>query len=82
MNSVMTALTSVPTELPERPESLIVMLRQQRRLLLLENRNLRLDFLVAVGIPGWEIPIGSFRELLKIDRPVLIYLGSGERVVR
>ena len=77
----MTALTSVPTELPERPESLIVMLRQQRRLLLLENRNLRLDFLVAVGIPGWEIPIGSFRVLLKMYQPVLVYLGSGERVV-
>ena len=58
------------------------MLQELRRLLLLENRNLRLDFLVAVGIPGWEIPICSYRELLKIDRPVLIYLGSGERVVR
>ena len=58
------------------------MLREQRRLLLLENGNLRLAFPVAVGMPGWETPTGSFKVLEKIDRPVWVHPVTGERVVQ
>ena len=67
IDSVASVLASVPPELRQRPERHIVMLREQRRLLLLENGNLRLAFPVAVGMPGWDTPTGSFKVLEKID---------------
>ena len=82
IDSVAAALASVPLELRQRPERHIVMLREQRRLLLLENGNLRLAFPVAVGMPGWDTPTGSFKVLEKIDRPVWVHPVTGERVVQ
>ena len=61
IDSVAAALASVPLELRQRPERHIVMLREQRRLLLLENGNLRLAFPVAVGMPGWDTPHRQFQ---------------------
>ena len=58
------------------------MLREQCRLLLLENGNLRLAFPVAVGMPGWDTPTGSFKVLEKIDRPVWVHPVTGERMVQ
>ena len=45
MDSVMEALASLPGELREQKDWHIVLLRGRRRLLLLENGNLRLEFL-------------------------------------
>ena len=80
IDSVIAALASIPSELRQRPERHVVMLRDQRRVMVLENGTLRLTFPVAVGMPGWETPTGSFQVLEKIDRPVWVHPVTGERV--
>ena len=80
MDSVMEALASLPAELREQKDRHIVLLRGRRRLLLLENGNLRLAFPVATGMPGWESPTGSFAVFQKIDQPVWVHPVTGERV--
>ena len=80
MDSVMEALASLPEELREQKDRHIVLLRGRRRLLLLENGNLRLAFPVATGMPGWETPTGSFAVFQKIDQPVWVHPVTGERV--
>ena len=54
MDTVMAALVAVPQELRQKPELHLVMLRERRRLLLLESDALRQAFPVAIGMPGWE----------------------------
>ncbi len=56
------------------------MLRERRRLLLLESGALRQSFPVAIGMPGWEIPTGRFKVLQKIGKPVWVHPVSGDRV--
>ena len=80
MDSVGSALASLPSDLRDRSGLHIVMLRKSRRLLLLENGQLHLAFPVATGMPGWETPTGTFRVLEKIDRPVWVHPVTGERV--
>ena len=80
MDSVMEALASLPAELREQKDRHIVLLRGRRRLLLLENGNLRLAFPVATGMPGWETPTGNFAVFQKIDQPVWVHPVTGERV--
>jgi L,D-transpeptidase ErfK/SrfK len=80
MDSVMEALASLPEELREQKDRHIVLLRGRRRLLLLENGNLRLAFPVATGMPGWETPTGNFAVFQKIDQPVWVHPVTGERV--
>ena len=80
MDSVMAALASLPSDLLQKKERHIVMLRGRRRLLLLENGGLRSAFPVAVGMPGWETPTGRFKVLQKIDKPVWVHPVSGDRV--
>ena len=65
MDSVMVALASLPAELRDQPKRHIVLLRGRRRVLLLDNGSLRRSFPVAVGMPGWETPTGSFKVLEK-----------------
>ena len=80
VDSLMMALASVPEELRQRPERHIVMLRGRRRLLLLEGGSLRSAFPVAVGMPGWETPTGTFRVIEKINQPIWVHPVTGERV--
>ena len=80
MDSVMVALATIPNDLMARKERHIVMLRGRRRLLLLENGSLRQAFPVAIGMPGWETPTGSFKVLQKISNPVWVHPVTGERV--
>ena len=80
MDSVMEALASLPADLRDQQDRQIVLLRGRRRLLLLENGELRLAFSVATGMPGWETPTGSFAVFQKIDRPAWVHPVTGERV--
>jgi hypothetical protein len=65
MDTVMAALVAVPQELRQQPGLQVVMLRERRRLLLLESGALRQSFPVAIGMPGWETPTGRFKVLQK-----------------
>ena len=80
MDTVMAALVAVPQELRQKPGLHVVMLRERRRLLLLESGALLDSFPVAIGMPGWETPTGHFEVLQKIPDPVWVHPGSGERV--
>lgn len=44
--------------------------RQRRELSLVENGRLVRRFPVAVGMPGWETPVGRFQVLNKTENPV------------
>jgi lipoprotein-anchoring transpeptidase ErfK/SrfK len=48
----------------------LVLDRQARLLRLLENGQERRRFPVAVGMPGWETPVGEFQVLEKTRNPV------------
>ena len=80
MDTVMAALVAVPQELSQKPGLHVVMLRDRRRLLLLESGELRQAFPVAIGMPGWETPTGRYKVLEKIDNPVWVHPVSGDRV--
>ena len=80
MDSVLQAMASVPTDLRNRSDRHIVLLRGRRRLLLLENGTLRTAFPVAVGMPGWETPTGTFKVLEKIPNPIWVHPVTGQRV--
>jgi L,D-transpeptidase ErfK/SrfK len=56
---------------PATPLDRALILDRQRRLLsLLENGRLVRRFPVAVGMPGWETPVGRFQVLNKTEYPV------------
>jgi lipoprotein-anchoring transpeptidase ErfK/SrfK len=56
---------------PERALDRALVLQRHRRLLsLLENGKVVRRFPVAVGMPGWETPVGSFQVLNKTENPV------------
>jgi L,D-transpeptidase ErfK/SrfK len=56
---------------PATPLDRALILDRQRRLLsLLENGRLVRRFPVAVGMPGWETPVGRFQVLNKTQNPV------------
>ena len=56
---------------PATPLDRALILDRQRRLLsLLENGRLVRRFPVAVGMPGWETPVGRFQVLNKTENPV------------
>ena len=56
------------------------MLRERRRLLLLESGALLDSFPVAIGMPGWEPPTGRFKVQQKIEKPVWVHPVSGDRI--
>ena len=76
-DSVTAGLASLPQDLSEQSSRHVLMLRGRRRMFLLENDNLRKIFPVAIGMPGWEIPTGSFEMLQKIPNPVWVHPVSG-----
>jgi L,D-transpeptidase ErfK/SrfK len=62
------------------PERKLVLLRGKRQLLVLDNdRELR-RFPVAVGMPGWETPVGRFAVIEKRADPVWKHPATGEVV--
>ena len=81
MDSVLMAMASLPEELVQKQERHVVMFRERRRVLVLENGTLRYAFPVAVGMAGWETPTGRFKVLQKIDKPIWVHPVTGQRVV-
>jgi len=79
-NTEMAALASLPAELRQRQEQHVVLLRGRRQVLVLDNGHLRMAFPAAVGMPGWDTPIGGFQVMEKIDNPVWVHPVTGERV--
>ena len=78
-DTVMAASVAVPQELRQKPGLHLVMLRERRRLLLLESGALLGSFPVAIGMPGWEPPTGRFKVQQKIEKPVWVHPVSGVR---
>ena len=76
----MAALASLPAELRQRQEQHVVLLPGRRQVLVLDNGHLRMAFPAAVGMPGWDTPIGGFQVMEKIDNPVWVHPVTGERV--
>ena len=59
------------------PSLRLVLDRQARLLRVLENGQERKRFSVAVGMPGWETPVGDFQVLEKTRSPVWEHPESG-----
>ena len=57
----------------------IVLERSRRLLRLLENGNELRRFPVAVGMPGWETPVGDFRVITKTVNPIWEHPEKGTR---
>ena len=64
------ALRSVPPALLQLSGLQLVLDRQKRQLMLLENGTLKRRYPAAVGTVGWETPSGSFQVLSKQVNPV------------
>jgi hypothetical protein len=64
------ALRSVPPTLLQQSGLQLVLDRQKRQLMLLENGTLKRRYPAAVGTVGWETPAGSFQVLDKQANPV------------
>ena len=64
------ALRSVPPTLLQQSGRQLVLNRQKRQLMLLENGTLKRRYPAAVGTVGWETPVGSFQVLDKQVNPV------------
>ena len=58
----------------------LVLDRRRRRLVVLENGRPVRRFPVAVGMPGWETPVGRFTVLEKQTNPVWEHPVSGVRI--
>ena len=58
------------TPSPVATDRALVLDRQRRLLSLMENGRLVRRFPVAVGMPGWETPVGRFQVLNKTENPV------------
>ena len=76
------ALVVMPGDLPvalrERDGRHLVLQRRLRRLLVLEDGIVAHHFPVAVGMPGWETPAGSFEVLEMRQQPVWEHPENGE----
>ena len=64
------ALTLLPAAVRSRAKKQLVLHRSSRHLILLEQGQLRLRMLSAVGTQGWETPLGEHRVLFKAVDPV------------
>jgi hypothetical protein len=74
------ALSRVPAPLRQQEGIQLVLDRRHRQLLVLENGALMRRVPAAVGTPGWETPVGSFRVLEKRLLPVWEHPATGQRV--
>jgi len=59
-----------PAVVVPSPNRALVLDRRRRLLTVLENGQALRRFSVAVGMPGWETPVGSFTVLEKTENPV------------
>jgi len=59
-----------PATVAPPPPTTLVLDRRRRLLTVLENGQPLRRFPVAVGMPGWETPVGSFRVLEKTVNPI------------
>jgi hypothetical protein len=62
------------------PDRKLVLLRGKRQLLVLENERELRRFPVAVGMPGWETPVGRFAVIEKRTDPAWKHPATGEVV--
>ena len=65
---------------PAPPARQLVLDRQRRLLLVLDNGQERHRYAVAVGMPGWETPVGKFQVLEKTSQPVWEHPATGVRI--
>ncbi|PZV22956.1 MAG: L,D-transpeptidase [Cyanobium sp.] len=79
-SSSQSQLTGVPVALVQRPDRHLVLQRRQRRLLVLEAGELIRTYPVAVGMPGWETPLGRFEVLNMHKNPVWEHPAKGTRI--
>jgi len=70
--------SAVPT--PGSPDNkrLVILDRRQRLLRVLENGKELRRYPVAVGMPGWETPVGSFTVIEKTANPTWEHPASGQ----
>lgn len=74
------ALQSVPPALLQQSGLQLVLDRQKRQLMVLENGELKRRFPAAVGTVGWETPAGQFQVLEKQADPVWQHPGTGKTI--
>jgi len=65
-----TAPSPAPAEAVLPVDRALVLDRKRRQLSLLENGRVVRRFPVAVGMPGWETPVGRFQVVNKTENPV------------
>jgi lipoprotein-anchoring transpeptidase ErfK/SrfK len=62
------------------PERRLVLDRHRRLLMVLENGKERHRYSVAVGMPGWETPVGQFEVIEKTANPVWEHPATGVKI--
>ncbi|MCX5948319.1 MAG: L,D-transpeptidase [Cyanobacteria bacterium] len=62
------------------PPRQLVLHRQRRLLMVLENGRERWRYPVAVGMPGWETPVGKFKVIEKTANPVWEHPATGLKI--
>ncbi|MFZ0409181.1 MAG: L,D-transpeptidase family protein [Cyanobium sp.] len=62
------------------PPRQLVLDRHRRLLMVLENGRERRRFPVAVGMPGWETPVGQFEVIEKTANPVWEHPATGVKI--
>jgi len=62
------------------PERRLVLDRHRRLLMVLENGKERHRYSVAVGMPGWETPVGQFKVIEKTANPVWEHPATGVKI--
>ena len=62
------------------PRRQLVLDRQRRLLLVLDNGQERHRYPVAVGMPGWETPVGQFEVIEKTANPVWEHPATGLKI--
>ena len=64
------AAPTAATAQPATSNRALVLDRRKRLVSLLENGQVLRQFPVAVGMPGWETPVGSFKVTNKTENPI------------
>lgn len=73
-------LHELPAALVKKIGRHLVLHRSRRQLLLLEQGKLLQRYPVAVGMSGWETPIGTYQVLEKKLNPIWLHPQTGELV--
>jgi lipoprotein-anchoring transpeptidase ErfK/SrfK len=70
----------LPQDAIPSPSRQLVLDRRRRLLMVLENGQERRRYPVAVGMPGWETPVGQFEVMEKITNPVWEHPATGAKI--